>query len=171
MARMNLDALRQHLTAPQRVYLWEFEIPSPKGVGDPEVWIIRAQAVEEPGRSFAPIDIPFKGTGGVRVPGKETYDHEITVRLLEGEDAKTYEAIQSWMKLIRDNVSGLGLSDPDLKTDAVLSLLDSLGNTVKRVKIVGMYPQAKADVALDYATNDPMRYEITFAFDRWEEMA
>jgi hypothetical protein len=75
------------------------------------------------------------------------------------------------MRLIRDNVAGVGVSDPDLKTDAVVSLLDSKGNVTKRIKIVGMYPQEKEPLALDYDTNDVAKYGIIFAFDRWEEMS
>ena len=105
------------------------------------------------------------------MPGKETYSHKFTVRLLEGEDAKGYEAVQSWMRLIRDNVTGIGLGDPDLKSDAVVTLSDSKGAAVKRVKIVGMYPEEKADSALDYNTNDTQKYEITFVYDRWEDMS
>ncbi len=168
---MGMDALRNNLTRPQRVYLWEFEIPAPKGLGSSDIWVLRTNAIEEPGRSFAPILIPYKGTGGIVVPGKETYSHTITVRLLEGEDARGYEAVQSWMRLIRDNVAGVGVSDPDLKTDAVVSLLDSKGNVTKRIKIVGMYPQEKEPLALDYDTNDVAKYGIIFAFDRWEEMS
>ena len=171
MAQMSMDSLRQNLTNPQRVYLWEFEIPAPRGLGSADIWVIRSQAVSEPGRSFTPIPVPYKGTGGIVVPGKETYSHTLLVRLLEGEDARSYEAIQSWMKLIRDNVSGVGLGDPDLKSDAVVTLLDSKGSAVKRIKIVGMYPQEKADSALDYNTNDIQKYDITFAYDRWEEMS
>jgi len=148
--------------------MWEFEIPSPKGVGDADVWVLRTQAVVEPGRSFTPIDIPYKGTGGLRVPGKEVYSHEFTVRLLEGEDAKGFEAVQSWMKLIRDNIDGVGLSDPSLKTDAVVRLLTTQGEVAKQIKIVGMYPQAKPDVTLNYDDNAIEAYEITFAYDRWE---
>jgi len=168
---MGMDALRNNISNPQRVFLWEFEIPAPRGLGSSDLWVIRAQAVSEPGRSFTPINIPYKGTGGIVVPGKETYSHVMTVRLLEGEDAKSYEAIQSWMKLIRDNVAGTGVGDPDLKSDAVVTLLNSKGDAVKRIKIVGMYPQEKADVALDYGVNEIQRYEVTFAYDRWEEMS
>ena len=168
--KMNLDALKQNLTNPQRTFMWEFEIPAPKGTGSADVWVIRAQSIEEPGRSFAAIDIPYKGTGGLRVPGKEVYDHEFTVRVIEGEDAATFQAIQSWMKLIRDNVDGTGLTDPELKTDAVVRLLTTGGDVAKQIKIVGMYPQAKPDVTLNYDENAIEAYEITFAYDRWETM-
>lgn len=171
MPKMNLDALKTNLTNPQRTFMWEFEIPAPKGTGSSDVWVLRAQSIMEPGRSFEPINIPYKGTGGLRVPGKEAYTHEITVRVIEGEDADTYKAIQSWMKLIRDNVSGVGEADPDLKTDAVVRLLTTKGEVSKQVKIVGMYPQAKPDVTLNYDENAVEAYDVTFAYDRWEEMS
>jgi len=169
--KMNLDALKANLSNPQRAFMWEFEIPAPKGTGSSDVWVLRAQSIEEPGRSFAAIDIPFKGTGGVRVPGKEVYDHEFTVKLVEGEDAATFQAIQSWMKLVRDNVSGVGSPDGDIKTDAVVRLLTLAGTVSKQIKIVGMYPQAKPKVALSYDENAIENYEVTFAYDRWEEMS
>lgn len=171
MANMGMDALKQNLTNPQRVFMWEFEIPAPKGLGTADLWILRTQATQEPGRSFTPIPIPFKGTGGLIVPGKEVYSHTITVTILEGEDARGYEAIQSWMKLIRDNVTGVGLGDPDLKTDAVVSLIDTKGVVTKRIKVVGMYPQEKAPVELTYEANEVEKYVVTFAFDRWEEIS
>jgi len=171
MANMNLDSLRTNLTNPQRVFLWEFEIPAPKGSGSSDIWVIRAQSIMEPGRNFEPIDINYKGTGGLRVPGRERYSHEFTVRILEGEDSNTFQAIQSWMKLIRDNVTGVGVGDPDLKTNAVLTKLSTKGKPTRRIKLVGMYPQAKPDSALDYDTNDTQKYEVTFSYDRWEEMS
>lgn len=169
--KMNLDALKQNLTNPQRTFMWEFEIPAPKGISASDVWTIRSQSIVEPGRSFAAIDIPYKGTGGLRVPGKEVYTHEIAVRVLESEDAATFKAIHSWMKMIRDNVSGVGEADPDLKTDAVVRLLTTKGVVAKMVKLVGMYPQAKPDVTLNYDENAVEGYDVTFAYDRWEEMS
>ena len=171
MPNMGMDSLKQNLSNPQRVFMWEFEIPAPKGLGTSDIWILRTQATAEPGRSFTPIEIPFKGTGGLVVPGKEKYEHTIKVSMLEGEDAKSYEAIQSWMKLIRDNVTGVGLSDPSLKTDGVVSLIDTKGIVTKRVKIVGMWPQDKGAVNLSYESNEVQKYDITFAFDRWEELS
>jgi hypothetical protein len=168
---MGMDALRNNLTNPQRTFLWEFEIPAPKGLGSSDIWIIRATSLEEPGRRFDPILIPFKGTGGMVVPGKEVYSHMLTVKIQEGEDAKTYEAIQSWMRLVRDNVAGTGLGDPDLKTDAVLTLLSTKGTVAKRIKLVGMYPQEKVALPLGYEINESAKYDVTFAYDRWEEMS
>ena len=37
MGQMSMDALRQNLTNPQRVYLWEFEIPAPRGLGSSDL--------------------------------------------------------------------------------------------------------------------------------------
>lgn len=170
MAQLNVDALKNNLTTPQRVFLYEFEIPAPKGTGVSDIWVIRAMSIQEPGRSFDPIDIPYKGTGGMRVPGKEKYSHEFTVRILESEDGASFNAIHSWMQLVRNNRTGVGSSDADIKTDAVVTKLSTKGEATRRFKFIGIYPQDKPLSALDSKTNEVQEYEVVFAYDRWEEM-
>ena len=170
MGQMGLDALRQNLSNPQRAYMFTFEIPAPIGLGDPNTWVLRVKAAEEPERSFDKIEIPFMGTAGLVLPGKEKYSHEMKVTVLEGEDAATYQFVQSWMAMIRDNISGVGLGDPDLMADGVLTEYDTKGNAVKRIKITGMYPQAKGAVPLAWENSKVVEYDITFAFQRIETM-
>lgn len=170
MPDLGLDSIKSNVTNPARVFLWEFEIPSPKGNADSTVWFIRAQSTSLPGKSFEDIDINFKGTGGFRVPGRERYDHNFPVTIIESEDRKGFDAIHSWMNDIRNNISGLGEGDGAVKTDAILKMISQKGETWLQIKMVGMYPKEVGNVELNYNASDAIRFPVVFAYDRWEEV-
>lgn len=170
MAEMGLDTFKANLSNPARVYLWEMLIINPVGGGDGDVLSIRCRSTSVPGKSFGNIDIPFKQTAGIRVHGKETYSHEITLEFIEGEDRKVFDAIHAWHQQTIHNRTGKGLSDDELKRDMVLNLVKTSGEDWMNLKLMGCYPQAVPDVPLNYETEGEFRYSVTFAYDRWEQM-
>lgn len=170
MGQIGLDVIKNNVTNPARTYLWDFEIPSPKGSGTTDVWFIRAQSTVIPGKSFDDIDINYKGTGGFRVPGRERYSHDFPVTVIEGTDKKGFDAIHSWMELVRASVSGEGEPDPDIKADAILTCFDQKGNPWLRIKMVGMYPKNIADIDLNYNASAAILFNVMFSYDRWEEL-
>ena len=169
---LNIDSLKQNLGTPQRSFMFEFEIPAPKGSGSADIYVIRTHAVEEPERSFDDILVNYKGTGGLNIPGRERYSHQFRVRLLESEDAQSFASIQSWMDLIRNSNSGTGVLDQALKSTAVLSRISTAdGNVNMRLKINGIYPKMKPSYMHDSDINDIRRDEFVFAFDSFELMS
>lgn len=168
MGNMGLDALKYNLNNPQRVYMWEFEIPAPRGTGSSDVWLLRAQEVVDPGKSFEQISIAYKGTGGMTVPGREKYPQQFPAVFIEGEDKKVFDAIHSWMELIRGTTTGIGVTDLLLKTDALLRELSTTGDVTKTTKIVGLWPMDKQEVPLTYKRSGEKEYRIIFSYDRWE---
>lgn len=170
MGQIGVDVLKNNLTNPARVYQWDFEIPAPKGVGSTDVWFIRAQSAHIPGKNFEDILINYKATGGFNVPGRERYDHSIEIIVLEGEDRRGFDAINSWMNLIRDPRTGEGSADNDLKTDAIVTLTKANGEIWMAIKLIGIYPKAVANVDLTYNTSKEISYSVTFSYDRWEPM-
>ena len=167
MGQMGVDVLKNNLTNPARTYLWEFEIPAPKGTGSNDVWFIRAVSAIIPGKSFDDIDINYKGTGGFRVPGRERYSHDFPVTILEGEDKRGFVAINSWQNQIR-SIDGTGEPDSNLKTDGILILLDNKESSWNRIKLTGIYPKSVGDVELSYDNSTNIKFNVVFSYDRWE---
>jgi hypothetical protein len=170
MGQMGADVLKNNLTNPARIYQWDFQIPAPVGGGDTDVWLLRAQSVHIPGKSFEDITIDYKATGGFVVPGRERYDHNFPVTIIESEDRKGFDGINGWMNAIRDAVSGQGSPDATLKTDAVLTLTDEQENTWLAIKLIGMYPKSVDNVDLNYNSSGVVKFNVTFSYDRWEPM-
>lgn len=171
MPDMGVDILKNNLTNPARTYLWEVIIPNPIGGGDSNTLLVRCQSSNIPGRSFGEILVPYKQTGGVKFPGKLTYDHTWDCVFIEGEDKKIFDAIYGWNQKVVNDYDGVGEGDDAIKSDIVLTLITTKGQTFQKIKLVGCYPQAVGPVALAYDGTDPVRYTVTFSFDRWENVA
>lgn len=170
MANMGVDSLKNNLTNPARTYLWDVLIPVPVGDGDSVTYQIRAQSSEIPSRSNKAIEIPYKATAGIRVAGKLSYgDNTWSCTFIEGEDKKVFDAIFSWQQAIVNNVAGVGVGDPLYKTDAYITLLKVDGTTFMKLKMKGAWISSMDKTTLNYATEDTIKYGVTFCFDNVED--
>ena len=169
MAQMGVESLKHNLSNPARVYLWDVIIPNPLGDGDTDTLMLRAQTASIPGRSFGEILVPYKQSAGTKYPGKLTYDHTWDITFIEGEDKKMFDAFYSWVQKIVHDFDNVGDGDTEIKTDMYLQLLTTKQQPFQKIKLVGCYPQAIGNVDLAYDAENPVRYTVTFSYDRWEE--
>jgi hypothetical protein len=169
MANMSVDSLRNNLTNPQRVYMWEIIFPSIPGGGDGDSATVRAQSAAMPSRSVGEITVPFKQTAGVKYPGKLSYPHTWTVTFAEGEDKAIHDAMYAWKQKIVNDYSGVGDGDESIKADLYLNLLSTKGEITRTVRLIGCYPQELGEVGLDQGEEGNLVYSVTFSYDRWED--
>jgi len=169
MPNMGIDSLKANLTNPARTYLWEVLVPVPIGDGDSEIFTIRAQSSEIPSRSYGEIQIQYKQTPGIKVAGKLQYDQSWSCTFVEGEDKKVFDALQSWQQQVVDNKAGTGAGDPNYKADVYITTIKTDGDIYMKLKLKGAWVQEVAKVSLDYSNNETIKYNVTFAFDRWED--
>jgi hypothetical protein len=165
MTEMSIDSLRNNLSNPARVYLWEVIMPNPLE-GDTETLLLRAQTTALPERSFGSILIPFKQTGGVKYPGKITYTHALDITFIEGEDRAILETFYNMMEDIISSKTGIGTLS--YKRDFYIHLINQDGSVAKRIKLVGTYAERMSGVEMNHESETPMTFTITFSFDRWE---
>jgi len=164
---MSADNLKQDLSNAARLYLWDIVLSSLPGGGDRDHLEVRAQSAAIPGRSFGEILVPFKGTPGIKLPGKLTMTHTWPAVFIEGTDQAVFDAIYGWKQLIQDAQSGIGSLDLDIKTDIYLRLLNPMDTVVKKFKLVGCYPQAMDDTPVAYDDEGVIMYAVTFSYDYW----
>jgi len=166
--KLSAETLKYNLTNPARTYMWDIIFPRVVGGGDNNALTIRAQSTAIPGRSIGTILLPYKATAGVIYPGKNTYDHEWSVTFLEGEDKKIHNAIYTWMNYAVDDIYGFGAGDLVVKSDIYLRLLSTRSGSEHAVfRMVGAFPTNIAKAELDNASEDVVRYSVTFGYDRW----
>lgn len=127
MADMSSDVLKNNLTNPAKTYLWEMMFTNPVGGGDSNVMDLRCQTTTIPGRSHGEIIIPFKGTPGIKFPGKLTMDHNLAMTFIEGTDRKVFDALHGWSEAITSARTGIGGPDVAIKSDIYLRMLDMQG--------------------------------------------
>jgi len=162
---MSADSLKNNITNPARVYLWEVIIPTPPK-GDTQTYLLRAQSTSQPGRSFGKIHVPFKQSGGVEFPGKLTYSHEWSVTFIEGEDRALLVAMNAWMNRVIHERYMIGY--PNFKTDLYLHLINTDGSVAKKIKMIGCFPMELQEVEMDYNSETEMKFTSKFSYDRWE---
>jgi hypothetical protein len=165
--RLAIDTLKSNLQNPARAYLWEMVIPTIPGSGNVDALRTRCETSSIPGHSNPNIHIPYKGTGGFEVPGRLTFPHAITLSFLEGEDGAIFQAIYNWRNLITGVTSGVGVPDMTLKADIYLKLITKADTDWMSIKLVGAYPNDRADVALNYGADEVIRIPVTFSYDFW----
>ena len=171
MAKMGADSLKNNLTNPARIYLWEVLFANPIGGGSGDVLELRCQTTAIPGRSVGQILIPFKGTGGIAFPGKVTFSHEWANTFVEGTDGAVFNALYQWFEAISESNSGQGNVDNAVKTDLYLHLIDQEGTVYRSIKLVGCYIKTMDDTPMPYGEEGAVMFNATFSYDRWEKKA
>jgi len=165
MAKMSADSLKNNITNPARSYLWEVIFPTPLK-GNAETYLLRAQSTTMPERSFGSILIPYKQSAGIKYPGKLTYPHAWDITFVEGEDREMIQNFYDWCNEIINDRTNIGAVR--IKTDLYLHLINTDGTVAKKINMMGCYPERMSDVNLDYASEEEMKFTITFSYDRWE---
>lgn len=168
MAVMGVDSLKANLTNPARNYLWEVFIPSGVGASTYDL-LVRCRSTSIPGRAFGEINIPFKQSGGIVIPGKLSYSHNWSCVFLEGEDKKAFTSLYTWNQAIIHDRFNIGVGDIVTKSDLYLSLLTTKGASYLRLRLVGCYPNGMGEVALSQAEDGIIQYPVTFRYDYWEQ--
>ena len=166
---MGIDSIKANLTSPARTYNWEVLIPPIVGI-DTVSMLVRCDSTQIPSRTFDDIHIDYKQTAGFNVPGKPTYTHNWDCTFKEGEDAIIWDSIYAWQQAITHNRLGIGVGDPFIKADLLLSLLTTTGATYKQLYLIGAYPSAIGQVDLSMKGSGNIVYPVTFKFDYVEDL-
>jgi len=167
---MNVDALANNLSNPARSYMFEVLFPQIPGGGSSADLEIRAYSASIPGRGVGSIHIPFKGTAGMKVPGKVKMEQAWKASFRESIDAKTFDALNDWFQYIMDARTGVGTPDPLTKTNIYLHCLDLEGNAWLKIKLVGCYIETMDDAPVAHETEEVISFNATFSYDRWEKV-
>jgi len=164
---MSADNLKHDLSNAARVYWWDVVLSSLPGGGNRDHLEVRAQSTAIPGRSFGEILVPFKGSPGIKFPGKLTMTHIWPAVFIEGIDQEVFDAIYGWKQYVQDARTGIGSPDSLIKSDIYLRLQNAADSVIKKFKLVGCYPQAIDDVPLAYDDEAVVMYNVSFSYDYW----
>jgi len=144
------------------------------GIGDDEL-VIRCRTAVLPQRGNEPIEAVFMGMKRY-YPGKPVFSHTLAVTFEEFEDRKVSAALYAWQQDIFDietNGASLVTGKGDIVRTATLQLYGYDGEPINggdksKIEFHNAWVQDVAEVALDYAASDSVKYAVTFQYDRWE---
>lgn len=164
MSEMSSDSLKNNINNPARSYIFEVLMPNPLS-GDPLTLLLRCRSTSIPGVSVGSIHIPYKQTGGIKIPGKKTFTHTWSCTFIEGEDRATWNTFYEMAQAIIDAETGLGAFG--IKRDIYLHLQDQDDTISLRIKLVGAYIESQDDVALAHSEEGELNIAVTFSYDYW----
>ena len=121
-----------------------------------------------PGQTVGQVAIPFRGRV-LNIAGDRTFE-PWTITVLNDTDFKLYRAFERWMNGINNMTDNEGIANPaDYQVDGFVDQLDRNGTTLKSYTYRGLYPEALANIPLNYATNDTIEsFDVTFRYQYFE---
>jgi hypothetical protein len=84
---------------------------------------------------------------------------------METVDWATYQAMRQWRDYMRSWKNNSGTNSSAYKVRLELDLYDNAGAVVRTIVLVGAFPTAIGEVALDGAQSTVIDLNMTFSFD------
>lgn len=120
-----------------------------------------------PASNVGQIPISYGGRT-IKIAGERTYsDWSTTVMNDEGFIVRN--AIETWMEIINQRVSNFRAFPSEYKVDLTVTQYSKKGPPLKIVKLIGCFPTAVSEIALDWGSADSIEeFGITWSYDYWE---
>jgi hypothetical protein len=178
MANFSIEGRLKGLKDIERNWLFELVIPDANkltgGIASDEDLIIRCKTAVIPGRGLDTVESNFAGMKQL-FPMKPTFSNSFSVEMEETEDQKITKSLYAWRQLMFDVDPGsakAGVSSYATKRDAckdIFLLVYKYDGSImeKKYKFVNAFPSGVEDVAMGYASNEAVKYSVTFSYDYW----
>lgn len=130
-----------------------------------------AKAAQLPGSTVGTVPVYYFGRE-LKFPGNRTFP-DWTITIINDEDFTIRNSMENWLNVINSHAGNKrdagALSTGGYSVDAEVTQFGKTGNTLKKYRFVGLFPQDVAPIDLDWGSNDSIEeYAVTFAYQWWE---
>ena len=130
-----------------------------------------AKAAQLPGSKVGTVPVYYFGRE-LKFPGNRTFP-DWTITIINDEDFTIRNSMENWLNTINSHAGNKrdasALSTNGYSVDAEVTQYGKTGDTLKKYKFVGLFPQDVAPIDLDWGSNDSIEeYAVTFAYQWWE---
>jgi len=171
-ADFTLENVRAY-SNPARAYLWLVEIPDAPSSGrtgeSNRSLSFHARKAQIPEVSSEEITIPWMNAE-FYVAGKTKYG-EATIEFEENTALEIRKILDSWRKLIYDEVGGGQAPPATYKRYIDITLMDADGNEIKTFRLVGAWPKTISAVELSYEENAVLKWSVAFRYDYYKMLS
>lgn len=166
-AQMNYDGARPNL------FQCELTFPGLASVsGAQQKFTFMARAAQLPGSTVNQVPQFYFGRE-LKFAGNRTFP-EWTVTIVNDEDFTIRDAFEKWMSGLDSHVANLRdpafeKGDNGYQQDGFITQFGKVGDVIKKIKFVGLFPIDLSPIELDWGANDTIEeYAVTFAYQWWE---
>lgn len=167
MARTSLQDLRS-LPDPLQQYNWDIFVPVMPGTPNSRAFTFKAMTTSIPGAMIEKVEVPLHGVQ-VNYAGRANYSHSLQVTLLETRDNTSRDMLRRWQRLARDWLTNTGSYKDVYSTTVELVLYDDIPTEVKRIKLIGCFPETVDDSQVDGSASAAVQISCTLSYDYIEE--
>jgi len=157
----NLDVFIDKFTGGNRTHRYDVEMNFPTGVGadsetDLNKFFIRAASL--PPSQITPIRVPYRGRI-LKWPGDRIY-FPFTFRVLDQNTSKNkslWNSFNKWSNVINDHESNVSSQEWNkFTTDWEIHQVDTSGDIIKSVKLIGCWPTIVGPISMDSNSIDTL---------------
>lgn len=169
MARTSLQDVS---AIPDPALTWNYDLflPAIPGSSSTQQLTWRCMSTGLPGSEIDRVDVQLHGIQLVRA-GRRNWSHSFNSTFLEAIDWNTRNQFVNWMENARSWVNNTGSQSSVYTVNGQVVVYTDQPQVAKTVRIMNMWPQVVADVALDGAQGGGhVSLEITWSYDWTEDM-
>jgi len=166
MPKTSLQDIRA-LPDPLFTYQWDVYIATLPGTGNSRSLTYKATSTSIPGSTLENVPVNLAGAE-LRYAGRQNYSHSFTLTLHETRDVGSLEMLRRWQRVARDNTLNTGTYKSVYATSVELVLYDDTNSEVRRITLIGCFPETIDDAALDRASG-AVSINCTLSYDYIEE--
>lgn len=160
----DINSYRASFQGGARQYLFYYKPNFPGGVAGIDIssatYLVRTTVLPE--TTTEEIMVNWQGFD-FKVAGKYTYA-DWTVTFNVDLDARIQTMFHNWSALIHDPTTNVYKRPALYFADQQVELLDLDGKVLMKYKLMGAWPKTVGQATLDYASNEVVQFDVTFAY-------
>lgn len=152
------------INSPAKQYLWEVEIRalSTGALGNLSTY---AKTVSIPQESCEIVVINHKSSK-TQHAGRDASGRQVTITFWDDQNKTVFGFFSKWQQLIRNPITGAGVSRDLYSAEIAIKLLADDEKTVtSEFLLTRAFPTEMSDITLDYSASDAIEISATFSFD------
>lgn len=153
------------INTPAKQYLWEVDIRALGGLAVIGNLSTYAKTVVIPQESVEIVVINFKSSK-TQHAGRDASGRQATFTFWDDQQKTVFGFFARWLQLIRNPVTGGGVSRDLYAAEASVRLLADDEKTVtSEFALIRCFPTELSDVTLDYSASDAIEVSVTMSYD------
>ena len=173
--KLNVNKMTEHITRGARPNFFYVELTPPVGAsaifGDVSSINYFIKATDLPDTGVGTIDVNYM-SHVIPYAGDPDHSHDHKFSVINEEDFGVRDMFQNWIKLIAHPKNGTQLKYTQYTGSATIYQLGGLGEIIKAVRLVGMFPVKNNKLALSWDDKNKIEtFDVDVKFAYPEDIA
>jgi len=162
----DIDAFRSNYADLARQYTFVIHLNNPFGTLGTEATKFLVNATSMPGSTIDPIEAHWQGNI-MPLAATHTFEDWTVTFKCDGK-AQIRKDLLAWHETIHNTRTNVHAAPSTYMIDQEAWQLNTEGNPIHKMKLVGAWPTTIGELTLDYSARDIVTFDVTFKYIRHE---